>query len=169
MDSRVQKSIFGLFCQCLYPYQNKGPHGARVQNHSTVTHGYLNNLKKAILLGYSVTRRIGHTYTQVGSKGKLCPVKLAFLFHMSDFRSPTEICSRQWQLWGLKNLLSSKVRTRTIAILWYDDLGGNLFLTMCWNLAASRMNGNRKLVLGTWGLKFVYFNFDRYFPLQVGI
>ena len=51
VDSQVQKSIFGLFCQCLYSYQNKGPRGARVQNHSTVTHRYLNNLQKAILLG----------------------------------------------------------------------------------------------------------------------
>ena len=51
VDSQVQKFIFGLFCQCLYSYQNKGPRGARVQNHSTVTHGYLNNLEKAILLG----------------------------------------------------------------------------------------------------------------------
>ena len=51
VDSRVQKSIFGLFSQCLYSYQNKGPRGARVQNHSTVTRGYLNNLQKAILLG----------------------------------------------------------------------------------------------------------------------
>ena len=51
MNSQVQKSIFGLFCQCLYSYQNKGPRGARVQNHSAVTHGYLNNLQKAIFLG----------------------------------------------------------------------------------------------------------------------
>ena len=47
VESQVQKSIFGLFCHCLYSYQNKGPRGARVQNHSTVTHGYLNNLQKA--------------------------------------------------------------------------------------------------------------------------
>ena len=51
VDSRVQNSIFGLFCQCLYSYHNKGTRGARVQNHSTVTRGYLNNLQKAILLG----------------------------------------------------------------------------------------------------------------------
>ena len=50
VDSQIQKSIFGLFCQCLFN-QNKGPRGARVQNHSTVTRGYLNNLKKAILSG----------------------------------------------------------------------------------------------------------------------
>ena len=37
VDSQVQKFIFGLFNQCLYLYQNKGPCGARVQNHSTVT------------------------------------------------------------------------------------------------------------------------------------
>ena len=51
VDSQVQKSIFGLFNQCLYSCQNKGPRGARVQNHSSVTRGDLNNLKKAILLG----------------------------------------------------------------------------------------------------------------------
>ena len=59
VDSQVQKSIFGLFNQCLYSYQSKGHRGARVQNHSTVTRGYLNNLQKAILLGLgnSVKRR----------------------------------------------------------------------------------------------------------------
>ena len=46
MDSQVQKSIFGLFCQCLYSYQNKRPRGARVQNHSTITHGYLKDVTK---------------------------------------------------------------------------------------------------------------------------
>ena len=51
VDSLLQKSIFGLFCQYLYSYQNKGPRGARVQNHSTVTHDYLNNIQKAMLLG----------------------------------------------------------------------------------------------------------------------
>ena len=51
VESQVQKSIFGLFNQCLYSYQNKGARGARVQNHSTVTRGYLNNFQKAILLG----------------------------------------------------------------------------------------------------------------------
>ena len=51
VDSQVQKSVFGLFNQCLYSYQNKGPCGARVQNHSTATRGYLKNLQKAILLG----------------------------------------------------------------------------------------------------------------------
>ena len=66
--------------------------------------------------------RGGHKYSLVGSKGKLCPVKLAFMFHMNDFWRPTEICSRQWQLWGCENLLSSKVRTRTMVILWYDLL-----------------------------------------------
>ena len=35
----------------------------------------------------------GHKYSQVGSEVKLCPVKLAFLFHMMDFKSQTEICS----------------------------------------------------------------------------
>ena len=34
-----------------------------------------------------IVSRGGHKYTQVGSKGKLCPVKLAFLFHMNDFLS----------------------------------------------------------------------------------
>ena len=29
----------------------------------------------------------GHKYSQVGSEGNLCPVKLAFLFHMNDFRA----------------------------------------------------------------------------------
>ena len=51
VDSQVQKSIFGLFCQCLYSYQNKGPRGARVQNYSTVTHRYFSYLQKAIFLG----------------------------------------------------------------------------------------------------------------------
>ena len=51
VDSHVQKSIFGLFCQCLYSYQNKGPRGARVQNYSTATHRYFTNLQKAIFLG----------------------------------------------------------------------------------------------------------------------
>ena len=30
--------------------------------------------------------RGGHKYTQVGSEGELCPVELAFLFHMNDFQ-----------------------------------------------------------------------------------
>ena len=51
VESQVQKSIFGVFCQCLYSYQNKEPRGARVQNHSTVTRGCLKNLQNAILLG----------------------------------------------------------------------------------------------------------------------
>ena len=29
--------------------------------------------------------RGGHKYSKVRSKGKRCPVKLAFLFHMNDF------------------------------------------------------------------------------------
>ena len=32
--------------------RTKGPRGARVQNHPTVTHGYSNNLQKSILLGF---------------------------------------------------------------------------------------------------------------------
>ena len=71
----------------------------RVQNHSTVTRGDLNNLQKAILIGFRViVSSGGHNYSQEESEGKLYPVKLAFLFYMNDFRSPTEICSRQWQL-----------------------------------------------------------------------
>ena len=30
----------------------------------------------------------GHKYPQEGSEGKICPVKLSFLFGMNDFRSP---------------------------------------------------------------------------------
>ena len=37
-----------------------------------------------------IVSRGGHKYSKVGSKGKRCPIKLAFLFHMNDFRSPTE-------------------------------------------------------------------------------
>ena len=61
----------------------QGTHGARVQNHSTVTHRYLNNsAPESVPSGVRViVSRGGHKYTQVGSKGKLCCVKLAFLFH----------------------------------------------------------------------------------------
>ena len=33
-----------------------------------------------------------HKYSQEGSEGKTCPVKLAFLFHMNDFQGQTKIC-----------------------------------------------------------------------------
>ena len=29
----------------------------------------------------------GHNYSREGSEGKLCPVKLVFLFHMNDFEA----------------------------------------------------------------------------------
>ena len=48
----------------LFISKQKGPRGTRVQNHATVT------------------RR--DKYSQEGSEGKLCSVKLAFLFHMND-------------------------------------------------------------------------------------
>ena len=36
-NNKVCATIFGLFNRCLYSYQNKGPRGTRVQNHSAIT------------------------------------------------------------------------------------------------------------------------------------